>query len=62
MTDFKHVRDLISDNFNNGYNLIVIDPPWEMDVFVRKKRILHFPTDICCIFQFKNLLIQLELF
>ncbi|XP_047085109.1 methyltransferase-like protein 2 [Lolium rigidum] len=29
MTDFKHVRDLIPDNSNDGYNLIVIDPPWE---------------------------------
>ncbi|KAF7055098.1 hypothetical protein CFC21_062670 [Triticum aestivum] len=29
MTDFTHVRDLIPDNPNTGYNLIVIDPPWE---------------------------------
>uniref|UniRef100_A0A453IR23 Methyltransferase-like protein 2 n=2 Tax=Aegilops tauschii subsp. strangulata TaxID=200361 RepID=A0A453IR23_AEGTS len=28
-TDFTHVRDLIPDNPNTGYNLIVIDPPWE---------------------------------
>lgn len=29
MTDLKHVRGLIPDNYNQGYNLIVVDPPWE---------------------------------
>nr|CAB3496779.1 unnamed protein product [Digitaria exilis]CAB3501718.1 unnamed protein product [Digitaria exilis] len=29
MTDFKHVRDLIPGRSNQGYNLIVVDPPWE---------------------------------
>nr|CAB3501716.1 unnamed protein product [Digitaria exilis] len=29
MTDYKHVRDLIPGRSNQGYNLIVVDPPWE---------------------------------
>ncbi|XP_047089745.1 methyltransferase-like protein 2 isoform X4 [Lolium rigidum] len=41
MTDFKHVRDLIPDNSNDGYNLIVIDPPWENGC-VRQKE--AYPT------------------
>ncbi|KAI4993090.1 hypothetical protein ZWY2020_007403 [Hordeum vulgare] len=41
MTDFTHVRDLIPDNPNIGYNLIVIDPPWENGC-VRQKE--AYPT------------------
>uniref|UniRef100_A0A453IR13 Methyltransferase n=4 Tax=Aegilops tauschii TaxID=37682 RepID=A0A453IR13_AEGTS len=40
-TDFTHVRDLIPDNPNTGYNLIVIDPPWENGC-VRQKE--AYPT------------------
>lgn len=29
MTDIKHVRNLIPGNPDQGYNLIVVDPPWE---------------------------------
>lgn len=41
MTDFRHVRDLIPDNSKQGYNLIVIDPPWENGC-VRQKE--AYPT------------------
>ncbi|KAL6648633.1 hypothetical protein ACP70R_012857 [Stipagrostis hirtigluma subsp. patula] len=41
MTDFRNVRDLIPGNPNNGYNLIVIDPPWENGC-VRQKDV--YPT------------------
>ncbi|XP_072979046.1 methyltransferase-like protein 2 isoform X1 [Typha angustifolia] len=29
MSDLRQVRDLIPDKSNEGFNLIVIDPPWE---------------------------------
>uniref|UniRef100_A0A0E0CWQ1 Uncharacterized protein n=2 Tax=Oryza meridionalis TaxID=40149 RepID=A0A0E0CWQ1_9ORYZ len=41
MTDLKHVRGLIPDNYNQGYNLIVVDPPWENGC-VRQK--VAYPT------------------
>ncbi|CAD6202503.1 unnamed protein product [Miscanthus lutarioriparius] len=41
MTDFKRVRDLIPCSPNQGYNLIVIDPPWENGC-VRQKE--AYPT------------------
>ncbi|KAF0914248.1 hypothetical protein E2562_027812 [Oryza meyeriana var. granulata] len=41
MTDLKHVRGLIPDNYNQGYNLIVVDPPWE-NGYVRQKVV--YPT------------------
>uniref|UniRef100_A0A0E0KA42 Uncharacterized protein n=1 Tax=Oryza punctata TaxID=4537 RepID=A0A0E0KA42_ORYPU len=40
-TDLKHVRGLIPDNYNQGYNLIVVDPPWENGC-VRQK--VAYPT------------------
>ncbi|KAL5218945.1 hypothetical protein ABZP36_019629 [Zizania latifolia] len=41
MTDLKDVRGLIPDNCNQGYNLIVVDPPWENGC-VRQKVV--YPT------------------
>jgi len=41
MTDFKRVRDLIPCSPNQGYNLIVVDPPWENGC-VRQKE--EYPT------------------
>ncbi|TVU48055.1 hypothetical protein EJB05_07677 [Eragrostis curvula] len=41
MADIKHVRNLIPDNPNQGYNLIVVDPPWE-NACVRQKE--AYPT------------------
>ncbi|KAM0823084.1 hypothetical protein ACQ4PT_071121 [Festuca glaucescens] len=41
MTDLTHVRGLIPDNSDKGYNLIVIDPPWENGC-VRQKE--AYPT------------------
>ncbi|GJN30598.1 hypothetical protein PR202_gb18913 [Eleusine coracana subsp. coracana] len=40
-TDIKHVRNLIPGNPNQGYNLIVVDPPWENGC-VRQKE--AYPT------------------
>ncbi|PWZ56257.1 Methyltransferase-like protein 2 [Zea mays] len=39
--DFKRVRDLIPCSPNQGYNLIVVDPPWENGC-VRQKEV--YPT------------------
>jgi N6-adenosine-specific RNA methylase IME4 len=41
MSDFKRVRDLIPGSSNQGYNLIVVDPPWENGC-VRQKE--AYPT------------------
>ncbi|ONL94788.1 DNA glycosylase superfamily protein [Zea mays] len=41
MADFKRVRDLIPCSPNQGYNLIVVDPPWENGC-VRQKEV--YPT------------------
>ncbi|CAL4913097.1 unnamed protein product [Urochloa decumbens] len=41
MTDFKRVRDLIPGSSDEGYNLIVVDPPWENGC-VRQKE--AYPT------------------
>ncbi|PUZ40177.1 hypothetical protein GQ55_9G403900 [Panicum hallii var. hallii] len=45
MSDLKRVRDLIPGSSNQGYNLIVVDPPWE-NGFVRQKEALccRYPT------------------
>ncbi|CAM0871716.1 unnamed protein product [Alopecurus aequalis] len=45
MTDLTHVRDLIPDNSNKGYNLIVIDPPWENGCVRQKEAyLLYLPV------------------
>uniref|UniRef100_J3LL19 Methyltransferase-like protein 2 n=3 Tax=Oryza brachyantha TaxID=4533 RepID=J3LL19_ORYBR len=41
MSDLKHVGGLIHDNYDQGYNLIVVDPPWENGC-VRQKVV--YPT------------------
>ncbi|KAG2554045.1 hypothetical protein PVAP13_9KG637600 [Panicum virgatum] len=41
MSDFERVRDLIPGSSNQGYNLIVVDPPWENGC-VRQKE--AYPT------------------
>ncbi|KAK3150771.1 hypothetical protein QOZ80_3AG0237510 [Eleusine coracana subsp. coracana] len=41
MTDIKHVRNLIPGNPNQGYNLIVVDPPWENGCVCQKEA---YPT------------------